>query len=192
MVTNQSNKSIPLFFIVCVGLFVFLSLESLGLTHVIVKETVSKMETVVEQKQVITVRKERLFLIYRKTMILQWFHNLGMLIRLIFIHSYERVYFLPFWLERWQGLDYFKKLICRSLSITFFLYGEGATVYEQVIKSLDVPKRLNIIAYFSDSAEPYPINKLRNIAIDQVQTTHFWLADMDMWPACIFLCKIDC
>ena len=85
-----------------------------------------------------------------------------------------------------------KKLICRSLSITFFLYGEGAAVYEQVIKSLDIPKRLNIIAYFSDSAEPYPINKLRNIAIDQVQTTHFWLADMDMWPACIFLCKIDC
>lgn len=105
MVTNQSNKSIPLFFIVCVGLFVFLSLESLGLTHVFVKETVSKKETVVEQKQVITVRKERLFLICRKTMTLQWFHNLGMLLRLILIYSYERVYFLPFWLERWQGLD---------------------------------------------------------------------------------------
>ena len=56
-----------------------------------------------------------------------------------------------------------------------------------MLKSLDIPKRLNIIAYFSDSAEPYPINKLRNIAIDQVQTTHFWLADMDMWPSRILL-----
>lgn len=67
--------------------------------------------------------------------------------------------------------------------MTFFLYGKGIEVYEQVIQTIDVPKRLNIIAYFSDSAEPYPINKLRNIAMDHVQTTHFWLADMDMWPA---------
>ena len=56
-------------------------------------------------------------------------------------------------------------------------------MYEQVVKSLEIPKRLNIIAYFSNTAEPYPINKLRNIALDHVQTSHFWLADMDMWPA---------
>lgn len=77
----------------------------------------------------------------------------------------------------------FRNIICRTLSIAFFLYGKGTAVYEEVIKTLDVPKRLNIISYFSDSAEPYPINKLRNIALDHVQTTHFWLADMDMWPA---------
>lgn len=69
--------------------------------------------------------------------------------------------------------------------MAFFLYGKGIEIYQQVMQTIDVPKRLNIIAYFSDSAEPYPINKLRNIAIDHVQTTHFWLADMDMWPASI-------
>ena len=50
------------------------------------------------------------------------------------------------------------------------------------MKTIDAPKRLNIISYFSDVADPYPINKLRNIALDHVQTSHFWLADMDMWP----------
>ena len=29
----------------------------------------------------------------------------------------------------------------------------------------------------------YPLNRLRNIAISNVQTTHFVVFDMDMWPA---------
>ena len=87
--------------------------------------------------------------------------------------SYERVYFLPFWVERWNG----------PISMAFFLYGEGAHIYQQAIQQMDIPKRMNVIAYFGDSANPYPINMLRNIAMDHVTTSHFWLADMDMWPA---------
>ena len=35
----------------------------------------------------------------------------------------------------------------------------------------------------------YPINTLRNLAIENVRTTHFWLTDMDMWPSRLrFLC----
>lgn len=30
----------------------------------------------------------------------------------------------------------------------------------------------------------FPINRLRNIAITNVVTTHFVVLDMDMWPAC--------
>ena len=97
--------------------------------------------------------------------------------------SFERVYFLPFWIDRWQGLLLFQLFILSALSIAFFLYGKGAEVYEEVIKSFVIPSRLNVIAYFSDTAEPYPINKLRNIALRNVHTTHLWLADMDMWPA---------
>ena len=70
--------------------------------------------------------------------------------------------------------------------MAFFLYGEGTHIYQQVIQQMEVPKRLNIIAYFSDSPDPYPINMLRNIALNHVSTSHFWLADMDMWPACRF------
>lgn len=32
----------------------------------------------------------------------------------------------------------------------------------------------------------YPINRLRNIAINNVKTTHFIVFDMDMWPASLF------
>lgn len=32
----------------------------------------------------------------------------------------------------------------------------------------------------------YPINKLRNIAISKVKTSHFFLSDMDFWPSSIF------
>ena len=34
----------------------------------------------------------------------------------------------------------------------------------------------------------YPINTLRNIAIRGVQTSHFFLSDMDFWPSSI-LCS---
>ena len=100
-------------------------------------------------------------------------------------HSYERVYFLPFWLERWNGYAFLLVLTTRPLCIAFFLYGEGAKIYQQVIRDIAVPKRLTIIAHFADSPEPYPINGLRNIALSHVTTSHLWLADMDMWPACI-------
>ena len=31
--------------------------------------------------------------------------------------------------------------------------------------------------------EAYPINKLRNLAISLVETTHYFLCDIDMWPS---------
>ena len=35
----------------------------------------------------------------------------------------------------------------------------------------------------NDNSEPiYPINRLRNIAINNIETTHFLVIDMDMWP----------
>lgn len=35
----------------------------------------------------------------------------------------------------------------------------------------------------NDNSEPiYPINRLRNIAINSIETTHFLVVDMDMWP----------
>lgn len=73
----------------------------------------------------------------------------------------------------------------RPISMAFFLYGEGAHIYQKAIETMQIPSRVNIIAHFSEDPEPYPINMLRNIAFNHVRTTHFWLADMDMWPACM-------
>ena len=33
------------------------------------------------------------------------------------------------------------------------------------------------------SDNDYPTNALRNIAIQRVATSHFWVMDMDMWPS---------
>ena len=35
----------------------------------------------------------------------------------------------------------------------------------------------------SKDLRDYPVNKLRNIAIVNIVTTHFLVLDMDMWPA---------
>ena len=32
----------------------------------------------------------------------------------------------------------------------------------------------------------YPLNRLRNIAIENIVTSHFVVFDMDMWPASEF------
>ena len=39
--------------------------------------------------------------------------------------------------------------------------------------------------FFETSDTYYPINKLRNIAIKSIKTTHFYVCDMDFWPSCI-------
>lgn len=52
---------------------------------------------------------------------------------------------------------------------------------------MKLPDRVRIILYISrrsrDPKGVYPVNKLRNIAIVNVVTTHFLVMDMDMWPA---------
>ena len=43
--------------------------------------------------------------------------------------------------------------------------------------------------FFETNNTYYPINKLRNIAIKNINTTHFFVCDMDFWPSCIkYLC----
>ena len=57
----------------------------------------------------------------------------------------------------------------------------------ELIKSLNLPPRVRIILYIpqknSKDMSDYPVNKLRNIAIVNIVTTHFLVMDMDMWPA---------
>ena len=37
---------------------------------------------------------------------------------------------------------------------------------------------------YYDSLQIYPINYLRDLAIMNIQTTHFLNMDMDLWPSC--------
>lgn len=46
-----------------------------------------------------------------------------------------------------------------------------------------LPQRFRI-SYVKDNSGHYPINRLRNVAINNTLTSHFWLTDIDIWPAC--------
>ena len=69
------------------------------------------------------------------------------------------------------------------IAITFFLYGQDKVVFENFLRNEIFNPRVALIPYYAERAKPYPINKLRNIAINSITTSHFWVADMDMWPA---------
>ena len=104
---QQSNKFSFILFILCLGLFTFLSMESMGLSHFINKPTVTSKITVAEPQYISNVMNDSSVFIFRRSMILPWFHNLGICRYLYYLsNSYERVFFLPFWLERWQGYFY--------------------------------------------------------------------------------------
>ena len=56
----------------------------------------------------------------------------------------------------------------------------------ETIKSLNNPSRVRIILYIVLPKEKYfnafPVNRLRNIGIVNIVTSHYIVLDMDMWP----------
>lgn len=52
----------------------------------------------------------------------------------------------------------------------------------EYISSHFFPSRVTLILYTLSNTEEFPINKLRNIAIKSVTTSHFLILDMDLWP----------
>ena len=56
----------------------------------------------------------------------------------------------------------------------------------QSILEMDLPSRIRIVVYGVKKSNPdykrFPVNKLRNLAIVNIVTTHLLIFDMDMWP----------
>ena len=56
------------------------------------------------------------------------------------------------------------------------------------IISLNLPDRITIVILpVSNTCNKFYVNRLRNIAIRSIQTSHFLVLDMDLWP----ISKID-
>lgn len=68
------------------------------------------------------------------------------------------------------------------MSIVYFFPAENLTDYEELRATSDLRENMIISYMLEENPDIFPINTLRNKAIDQVQTTHFWLSDMDVWP----------
>ena len=89
----------------------------------------------------------------------------------------DRLAFLPSLLERWEGE------FCIAVKVKNLDERKASAA----VRKLHLPDRVRIILYIvsarSSEATDFPVNKLRNIAIVNIVTTHFLVLDMDMWPA---------
>ena len=75
-------------------------------------------------------------------------------------------------------------VMCREFSIAMFITRTNEKDYRQAMRSTAYPDRLHLTEFIAEDNKNYPINMLRNLVIEAVKTSHFWLADMDMWPSC--------
>ena len=89
------------------------------------------------------------------------FHFCFILVQIVFI--------LPQILSRWPG--YYVFVITTTLSDRRSLLRELGSLY--------LSSRITTIIYTLDSSS-FPINKLRNLGIRNIQTTHFMMLDMDL------------
>ena len=75
---------------------------------------------------------------------------------------------------------------CRPMIIVINgnLQEEKAVV--DYLRSNYLPSRLMVLVYLMGPLHPqsknFPVNFLRNLAIRNVETTHYIIMDMDMWP----------
>ena len=105
------------------------------------------------------------------------------------INSMDRLHFLPMLNKRWKGYTFDSWITWRHYSIALFVQPNEVETAISLIKELSPSDKYRIILYIpQEGRDPpgvYPINKLRNIAIVNIITSHFLVMDMDMWPACM-------
>ena len=69
------------------------------------------------------------------------------------------------------------------MSIIFYVLPTEVEEYRRLYKTSPIRPNMKISYLVQEDPLFYPVNKLRNMAISQVQTTHFYLSDMDVWPS---------
>ena len=87
-----------------------------------------------------------------------------------------------------------------AYSIAIYCSPEELPFIQESIQAHQLPSRLRLLLYVHTSTDDcvnkmvdkemqcvqqsvYPLNRLRNLALNNILTTHFILFDMDMWPA---------
>ena len=96
--------------------------------------------------------------------------------------SEDRVPFLAHIFERWEG----------PISAGVYVTSPEAQANATSLLSLTVSglredrrlhQALDVHFVMGRHGQPYPVNKLRNVAIQAVTTTHFLVTDVDLWPS---------
>ena len=71
----------------------------------------------------------------------------------------------------------------RMISISIHVHDKNAQAVHAFVIQHILPQRFRL-SYVKDNSGHFPINRLRNVAINNTITSHFWLTDVDIWPAC--------
>lgn len=113
----------------------------------------------------------------------------------------QRFFFLPIFLQRWDGYAFAITLIHSPIAITMIVQPSHVTSILKQIELLNLPSRVLLTLYLplrpsrdciitcqADKCQRkketiFPLNRLRNISLRRVNTTHFLLIDMDSWPS---------
>ena len=74
----------------------------------------------------------------------------------------------------------------RPASITLYVSRTEADVAYNYIQSHDLPSRLTLLLYIHNGSKHFPINKLRNLAIRNIETSHFLILDSDLMISSCF------
>ena len=100
------------------------------------------------------------------------------------VYSYNRFFSLRHFLYRYRGYCLFNGVMDRPLSIVIHIQQQHEPYVIRFINNHHFPKRLTLLLYLVDASHEYysvfPINKLRNLAIRNIRTTHFLVLDMDL------------
>lgn len=114
----------------------------------------------------------------------------------------SRLFYINHLLHRWKGWVRSTFFTSRPLSITVYCTASEENEVKEFIEKSDFPPRILLTLYvvvtpsedciFKKTpigtidcvrSKIYPLNRLRNISIKRVQTTHFIVLDMDTWPS---------
>lgn len=98
---------------------------------------------------------------------------------------FERLAFIPHLMKRWPS--YFVLAVqCKKANV------QQTVTY---VQGLQLPDRVSIVVMpVKPDQHKFYVNKLRNLAIKAIRTTHFIPFDMDMWPnrsACFSALFVD-
>ena len=72
---------------------------------------------------------------------------------------------------------------CRPISIVFYIPETDVPTLNSLRANSSIRSNIHIEVVIQSNSSYYPVNKLRNIAISHVNTSHFYISDMDIWPA---------
>lgn len=69
------------------------------------------------------------------------------------------------------------------MSIVYFIPEKDISDLKALMKNTTLRDNIHIQYVIQKNASVYPINALRNRAVDAVKTSHFYISDMDVWPS---------